>query len=97
MLKHPLNGRFIPAAINVVPANIPIVIGGPRAVEPPTSKGLGPVPSNAVDDYQRRELIKEGARRSTETGGSMLQRAEEAAREQSLTIHVGGVDPLVGI
>lgn len=82
-----------------IASKIPIlarVVGAPTMPKPATSKGPGPVPSNAATDEQRAAFIKVGARRSTETGGSMLQRAEQAANEQGLTINVGA-NPLAGI
>lgn len=95
MLKHPVTGQFIPAAVNAVPAHVPIVIGGPAPVSAPTSHGPLSQPGD-VSDYERAEIVKEAAIRSTTQGGSLTQNAEQIAKERRKTLDPS-FNPLSGL
>ena len=71
-------------------SNRPNVVGAHKAVTPPTLKWSGsPAPPNAADEYARVEIIKEGARRATATGGSVIGRAHEVANELGKQLEPG--------
>ena len=93
MLKHPVTGQFIPAAVNVVGARIPIVIGGSAPVEPPVLKWFnGPAPKDAADEYARARYISRGAAQATLTGGTVMSNAAALAAAEGKTL-----DPERGI
>ena len=87
--RHPDSGQYInkPSA--------PRVVGGPAPVSAPIPHG--PLsPAGNLDDYSRAEIVKEAARRSTEQGGTIQQRAEEIAKERGVSIDPT-FNPLAGI
>lgn len=95
MQKYPDTGRFIPAAVNAVPSHIPIVIGGAQPVSAPIPHGPLSKPGD-LDDFSRAAFVKEAARRSTESGGTIQQRLEEVAKEHGVSVDPT-FNPLAGI
>ena len=91
MQKHPINGRFVPAAI---PINVNVV-GGPQPVSAPIPHGPLSAPGD-LDDYTRAEIVKEAARRSTDQGGTIQQRMDEVAKERNVSVD-STFNPLAGI
>jgi hypothetical protein len=91
MQKHPINGRFVPAAI---PINVN-VIGGPQPVSAPIPHGPLSAPGD-LDDYTRADIVKEAARRSTVSGGTIQEQAAIVAAERGVSIDPT-FNPLAGI
>jgi hypothetical protein len=94
MQKHPISGRFLPDPV-AVNAHAPVVIGNVAPVSAPIPHGPLSAPGN-LDDYSRAELVKIAARRSTEQGGTLQQRLEEAAKERGFSVDQT-FNPLAGI